>query len=123
MSSVAPSRVIPAAVTFDQLAQSLSEGVDLCVRARKLDDRVKEALAAGLTTDTRCGTLALWVVEQYERDVAAWEAAAKTLLARLPTHAGLLKDEPQPPVEGRRENNKDAGEAGEAGPAEKGGDQ
>ena len=76
----------------------LSEGLDLCVRARKLDaqDRTNgivemakgeidlERYAARHNANdpdspvlTRCGTAALWVLDQYERDLAAWERKAR----------------------------------------------
>lgn len=77
----------------------LSEGLDLCVRARKLDavDRTgaqmdfseapKEWWDENLTRradrhnamfpdqqmDSRSGTVQLWVQDQYEKDLAGWE--------------------------------------------------
>lgn len=87
----------------------LSEGLDLCVRARKLDaiERRQEHLdfsmfpeewvASGLfdrfvernnlenphaPIEMRCLTPTLWAVEQYERDVHDWENRARLALGR-----------------------------------------
>jgi len=69
------------------LAELLSEGLDLCVRARKLDEQVTRALEVGMGRifpgSTRCGTPALWVQQAYENDLAEWEARAKSALLRL----------------------------------------
>lgn len=71
----------------DDLALLLSEGLDLCVRARKLDQQVERATEAGMgrafPASTRCLTPALWVTELYEKDLAEWEARSKSLLLRL----------------------------------------
>jgi len=87
-------------VTREQLAAMLSEGLDLCVRARKLDAQERtnamvetfpeidmERCGPRLTGsqpwapyETRSLTIPLWVQEQYERDLAAWEAKARALL-------------------------------------------
>lgn len=63
------------------LAEKLAEGMDLCVRARKLDEAMLQAVAVG-DGETKCLTPALWVQDQYERDLAAWEASAKALVDR-----------------------------------------
>lgn len=63
----------------------LSEGLDLCVRARKLDDNLKGALEAGSVgierphqgAGTRSLTPALWVLDQYDTDAADWEKRAR----------------------------------------------
>ncbi len=82
----------------------LSEGLDLCVRARKLDaidrrqsflnwssdsvawqedgtfDRFVERYNidnSHAPLETRCLTPALWVQDQYERDLADWEARSR----------------------------------------------
>lgn len=71
----------------ETLAELLSEGLDLCVRARKLDEQIQRALEAGMGRifpgNTRCGTLALWVQEAYDKDLAEWEAKAQTALLRM----------------------------------------
>ena len=71
----------------DELAEILSEGLDLCVRARGLDEQVQRALQAGIgrifPEGTRCATPALWVQEQYDIDLAAWEAKAREAMTRL----------------------------------------
>lgn len=69
------------------LALLLSEGLDLCDRARKLDDEIQRAVRAGMGEifpgSTRCGTPALWVQQAYDSDLAEWEARAKSALARI----------------------------------------
>ena len=63
----------------------LSEGLDLCVRARRLDELTQELPAdhpentAGYPI-TRCATPALWVREQYDSDLADWEKRARSLM-------------------------------------------
>lgn len=82
----------------DCCKQLLSEGLDLCVRARKFDaqDRTNGAVAASsgpLDLElyaprhnarwpdqpalTRSATIPLWVQDQYERDLADWERRAR----------------------------------------------
>lgn len=73
----------------------LSEGLDLCVRARKLDAQERANVVADMAPEidleryatrhnsapyyyhqpmaTQSGTVALWVQDQYERDLADWE--------------------------------------------------
>lgn len=71
----------------DELAELLSEGLDLCVRARGLDKQVQHAVEAGMGREfpgaTRCLTPALWVQEQYDTDLAAWEAKARSAMLRF----------------------------------------
>lgn len=71
----------------DELAAILSEGLDLCVRARGLDEQVQRALQAGMgrifPEGTRCATPALWVQEQYDTDLAEWEVKARAAMLRL----------------------------------------
>lgn len=82
----------------------LSEGLDLCVRARKMDaiDRRNATLAVSkhpkewveggrfdeyverhnldrpdFPIATRSGTVALWVEEQYQTDLAEWERKSR----------------------------------------------
>jgi len=73
----------------------LSDGLDLCVRARKLDAMVRTIAVQDSTPDlermaehhnaqfpdqpimSRSATIPLWVQDQYEHDLAAWEAAAR----------------------------------------------
>lgn len=67
-------------ITADDIALLLSEGLDLCVRAQKLDRAMEEAIAAGDGRSdgrTRCLTPALWVQDQYDRDLAAWQERAR----------------------------------------------
>lgn len=63
----------------------LSEGLDLCVRARKMDVMEKErAEYYALNPDvTRSITIPVWAEEQYQRDLADWEARARACLGRL----------------------------------------
>lgn len=73
----------------------LSEGLDLCVRARKLDAMVRTMAVQDHTPDlermaarhneqwpdqpimSRSATIPLWVQDQYETDLAAWERKAR----------------------------------------------
>jgi len=82
----------------------LSEGLDLCVRARKMDsmDRRSATLAISCDPDgwvesgrfdeyvnrhnidrphqpisTKSGTVALWLQEQYDTDLAEWERKSR----------------------------------------------
>lgn len=86
----------------------LSEGLDLCVRARRLDaqDRTNASLEASSDPEewqasggfarhvkrnnltyphqpllTRSATIPLWVQEQYEKDLADWESKARKHMA------------------------------------------
>lgn len=69
----------------DALAALLADGLDLCVRARGLDEQ--RAIEAGMGRifpgATNCGTPALWVREAYDSDLAEWENKAKSALLRL----------------------------------------
>lgn len=96
--------------TATELAELLSEGLDLCVRARRLDaqDRTNAALEASVDGAeweksgtfaryvarqnimfpeqplmTRSATIPLWVQHQYEEDLAAWERKARAAMMRL----------------------------------------
>jgi len=87
--------------------QLLSDGLDLCVRARKMDamDRRENTLAISADPDswidsgrfdehvarnniyyphqplsTRSGTVPLWLNEQYDRDLLAWEEKSRVHL-------------------------------------------
>lgn len=66
----------------ERLEFLLSEGFDLCARARKLDDldRQQAALESASVASTKCGTLPLWASQQYERDLADWEKRAREFL-------------------------------------------
>lgn len=95
--------------TFADLAKQLSAGLDLCARARKLDAQERtnamveaaggeidmERMAARLNAShpdlpyaTRSATIAVWVQEQYDRDLAKWEADTRTMLSKLPYYEG-----------------------------------
>jgi hypothetical protein len=71
----------------EELAVILSEGLDLCVRGRTMDEQVMRAVEAGMGRlfpgSTRCGTPAIWVQEQYDSDLKEWEAKARAAMARL----------------------------------------
>lgn len=91
-------------MTCDTCRTLLSEGLDLCVRARKMDamDRREATLKVSKCADewvesgvfdeyverhniqnpdqpiaTRSGTVALWLQDQYEKDLAEWERKAR----------------------------------------------
>ena len=62
-------------------AAILRDGVmDLCVRARKLDAATPHPGDDPFMP--RSATPALWVTEQYDNDLAAWEAKARAVLVR-----------------------------------------
>lgn len=76
----------------------LSEGLDLCVRARKLDAMVRTIAVQDSTPDlermadrwnaqwpdqpimSRSATIPLWVQDQYETDLAEWERRSRAHL-------------------------------------------
>lgn len=90
-------------MTCDRCRELLSEGLDLCVRARKLDAQDRTNAQVEISLDrawwtpentarraerhneifpdqpmaTRSATIPLWVQDQYEKDLAAWERAAR----------------------------------------------
>lgn len=57
-------------MTFDECVRLLSAGLNLCVRARKLDG-------------APCGTINLWVQDQYDKDLAEWEESARSALIAI----------------------------------------
>jgi hypothetical protein len=71
----------------EELAEMLSEGLDLCIRAKGLDAQIEHALQAGMgrifPEGTRCATPALWVQQQYDSDLDAWETKAREVMTRL----------------------------------------
>lgn len=71
----------------EELAETLSQGLDLCVRAKGLDAQIERALQAGMgrifPEGTRCATPALWVQQQYDSDLDAWEKKAREVMTRL----------------------------------------
>lgn len=69
--------------TSNDLAELLSEGLDLCVRAKKLDEAIEKAVVVSEITGSRCLTPALWIQDHYDRDLADWEERAKTALIRF----------------------------------------
>lgn len=89
------------------LEHLLSEGLDLCVRARKMDAIDRRATSLAIASDpngwidsgnfdrhverhnaiypdqpieTRSLTIPLWVQDQYERDLADWERRTRSYL-------------------------------------------
>lgn len=72
-----------------ELARILSDGLDLCVRARRMEamemERIDNKMRSG--DFTRSATIPMWAEEQYQADLAKWEAKARTALApyTLPT--------------------------------------
>lgn len=64
----------------------LSQALNLAVRARKMDEQEKAAAVAanrGGFMDriiSRSGSVQAWVQDQYERDLVAWESAARQYL-------------------------------------------
>lgn len=67
--------------TMLAFAKALSDGLDLCVRAKQLDADIEKTFAfTGRDGGTRCGTPALWIQDQYDRDLVEWEAKTRKLL-------------------------------------------
>lgn len=93
----------------DECATLLSQGLDLCVRARKMDAQDRANAHVGISVDgrtwessglfarfaeahnehtphapiaTRSATMPLWVQDQYERDLADWEARSRLHLQK-----------------------------------------
>ena len=93
--------------TYEDLAAQLSLGLDLCVRARRLDAQERtnvmdeafpgnglERLAPRMTANfpaqpylTRSATIAVWVQDQYDTDLLKWETDTRAMLSRLPIHS------------------------------------
>lgn len=70
----------------------LHEGLNLCVRARKLDEGLAEQYLRELLPEsakmysehyTKCLTPHLWLQEQYDNDLAAWEEKTRQFLGAL----------------------------------------
>ena len=81
------------AIDLPTLVRALSDGLDLCVRGRNLDkqiaativaERYGEPAAEHMYPETRCFTPALWITDQYDRDLEAWEARCRSMLSMLP---------------------------------------
>ncbi len=71
------------ATPADHLRLLLSEGLDLCARARKMDQAERDLVEWQMRNPqvTKSGTIPLWAQEQYERDLADWEARARKAIA------------------------------------------
>lgn len=70
----------------DPVRTLLAEGLDLCVRARKLDEgllvkSMKDNFGYREPEGTRSLTPWLWTQEQYDRDLADWETRARKALS------------------------------------------
>lgn len=90
-------------MTCYRCRELLSEGLDLCVRARAMDARDRTAAQMSISSagkkwwdanlaaraaahnatfpdqpmSSKSATLPLWVQEQYDKDLAEWERAAR----------------------------------------------
>lgn len=75
-----------------RLREALHAGLDLCVRARKLDEQVLAQTCKELGSchpeHVNCGTVHLWVQEQYEKDLASWEESTRKALTLKGTENG-----------------------------------
>lgn len=84
MNSDAPSLRESLEPSLNEALMLLSEGLDLCARARKLDEAITQAIAAGDSGEgTRCLTPAVWVQDAYDNALTDWEARSKAALSRL----------------------------------------
>ena len=63
----------------------LSEGLDLCARARKMDamEHERAEYYASNPHVTRSATIPAWAEEQYQRDLAEWESRARAYLSPI----------------------------------------
>jgi hypothetical protein len=93
----------------ERCRQLLSDGLDLCIRARKMDEMDRREFTLAISDDptpwvesgrfdehvaghnslpenwykqisTRSGTVALWAQDQYDKDLAVWEEKSRTHL-------------------------------------------
>lgn len=64
------------------LELALSEGLDLCERARRMEAMDKDRLEYLMRNPevTKSATIPLWAEEQYQRDLAEWEKRARAIL-------------------------------------------
>lgn len=69
---------------IDQLRRLLSEGLDLCVRARRLDEQeqhMHRRKMGDLSPEVvRSATPYLWAQEQFQTDLDDWEKRARRAL-------------------------------------------
>ena len=67
----------------DPVRALLAEALDLCVRARKLDETERKLVEWQMRNPhvTKSGSIPLWAQDQYERDLADWEARARKALS------------------------------------------
>ena len=67
---------------MSDIRELLAEALDLCVRARTLDEATESLtpLYAANPTMTRSATPHLWVLDQYDTDLADWERRAREAL-------------------------------------------
>jgi len=59
----------------------LGEGLDLCVRARKMTDIENEIARRPDDGLPRSATIPLWLEDQYQKDLADWETRARAALS------------------------------------------
>ncbi len=66
----------------DRIRTLLSEGLDLCVRARKLDESARELVEWQMRNPhvSKSATIPIWAEEQYQSDLSDWEARARKAL-------------------------------------------
>lgn len=71
------------------LAELLARGLDLCVRARKMDDPIEWLPVGHPENDCkhaiqrmRCVTPHLWLINQYDEDLKEWETTSKEFLVK-----------------------------------------
>lgn len=73
-----------ASERFDAVSETenlLHEALNLCVRAKKLDEAVLEQhcveIGAYRNDHTVCMTPHIWLLDQYDKDLADWENRAR----------------------------------------------
>lgn len=73
-----------------QLSELLAEGLGLCVRARRIDEETMKATQRKILPESakmfpevygKSGTPYLWMIDQYDKDLADWETRARKALS------------------------------------------
>jgi hypothetical protein len=68
---------------MSDLAMLLSQGLDLCVRARQMDEANQKLTVWQIQNPhvSRSATIPLWAEDQYQKDLADWESRARKALS------------------------------------------
>lgn len=80
--------ILSPSETIAALECLLSRGLDLCVRAQRID-QLWEMGEDGVRV--RCATPSLWTAEQYDRDLEQWETDVRQYLREHGQSVNVLK--------------------------------